>query len=250
MFIGNIIGESSLLQGKCFWKRHLTYKVNFARTLSQAKQDLWVIEDVFAYKRNGFFLELGSADGLTLSNTYLLERRYNWNGICIEANPSFYKQAVINRKAKVINACVDDSAGFVRFSTNGLLGGIIDVDTDNFDGLDAKTSAIFGETVSIPTIPLVDILEQNQVPKVIDYFSIDIEGAETRVLKNFPFDQYTFLAITIERPSKELENLLERNGYILVKTIPWLDSFYIHESHQKQYADNLAYYSKAFFSHD
>ncbi len=235
---------------KSLLKRHLIYKVDFVKTLSQAKQDLWVIEDVFAYKKNGFFLELGSADGIALSNTYLLERRYNWNGICIEANPWYYQEAVINRKVKVINACVDDSVGSARFSTNGLLGGIIDADTDNSDHLDDKSNDNLGEILSIPTVPLVDILNQNQAPKVIDYFSIDIEGAETRVLKNFPFDQYTFLAITIERPSKELEALLEKNGYLLVKTIPWLDSFYIHKSHQKRYADNLAYYSKAFFSHD
>ena len=32
----------------------------------------------------------------------------------------------------------------------------------------------------------------------IDYLSLDVEGAEFEVLKNFPFDEYKFLSITIE----------------------------------------------------
>jgi hypothetical protein len=45
---------------------------------SQAKQDQTVY-DLFT-KKNGFFIEIGAFDGMTLSNTLWLERQHNWTG--------------------------------------------------------------------------------------------------------------------------------------------------------------------------
>ena len=50
--------------------------------------------------------------------------------------------------------------------------------------------------------------EKANAPKVIDYLSLDVEGAELEVLKNFPFKKYKFLSMKIERPSKELNKIL------------------------------------------
>ena len=36
-------------------------------------------------KKEGFFLGIGVHDGINISNTYLLEAKYNWQGICVEA---------------------------------------------------------------------------------------------------------------------------------------------------------------------
>ena len=71
-------------------------------------------------------------------------------------------------------------------------------------------------------------------PKIIDYLSFDVEGTEERVLKDFPFSEYTFLTMSIERPSEKLKEMLNQNGYIEVDTIPRgsviLDVLYIHKS--------------------
>jgi hypothetical protein len=79
------------------------------------------------------------------------------------------------------------------------------------------------------TYPLAVILRQYDCPKVIDYFSFDVEGAETRILRRFPFDEFTFLSLTIERPTPELNALLFRNGYHFVKNSLY-DTFYVHKS--------------------
>ena len=50
----------------------------------------------------------------------------------------------------------------------------------------------------------------------MDYLSLDIEGAEADVLENFPFDRYTFLAITVERP-RRLRRALESKGYVYMR---------------------------------
>ena len=58
------------------------------------------------------------------------------------------------------------------------------------------------------TKTLEKILDENNAPEVIDYFSLDVEGAETEILRNFNFNKYTFLCLTVERPTPELNNLL------------------------------------------
>jgi len=62
--------------------------------------------------------------------------------------------------------------------------------------------------------------------------SLDIEGAEWLALKDFPFDEFRILCMTIERGGKSYDKLrtkLHREGYRLVRAvIP--DDFYVHES--------------------
>ena len=67
---------------------------------SQIGQDLWV-QETLKNKKNGYFLDIGAHDGIYLSNTYLLEKNYNWNGLCIEGNPLIVdslKHFFVNRK--------------------------------------------------------------------------------------------------------------------------------------------------------
>ena len=52
---------------------------------SQAYQESFVI-NVLNHKRNGFYVELGSAWAVKNSNTFLLESRYNWSGLSLEIN--------------------------------------------------------------------------------------------------------------------------------------------------------------------
>ena len=49
-------------------------------------QDQWAVKEVFNFKKDGFFLDLAAADGLHQNNTFFLEKRLGWNGICIEPN--------------------------------------------------------------------------------------------------------------------------------------------------------------------
>ncbi len=202
--------------------------------ISQAGQDLWVFGEVFNEKRGGYFLDLGAHDGIFISNTYLLERRYRWTGICVEANPDSFRRLKQNRRAIRVHACLDSAQGFVNFAKRDVMGGIIAADTDN-KGLDEKE----GEVIQIPTRTLENVLIENNAPTEIDYLSIDVEGAEERVLGNFNFKKYRFKCITIERPTELLRRTIKENGFILVKEIPGLDCFYLHESLSGQYLTNL-----------
>jgi len=204
------------------------------KSLSQVGQDFWVYGEAFNGKENGFFLELGSADGITLNNTFLLEKRFHWRGICIEPNPESYEELVRVRRVKCLNVCVDGEEREVEFAQRGLLGGIVDHDTDLREEVGKEHNA-----VKIRTKVLQAILREHNAPETIDYFSIDVEGAEDRILAGFPFSEYRFLCLTVERPKEKLRQVLERNGYLLIKEMPGLDSFYIHESFASVYHENV-----------
>ncbi len=192
---------------------------------SQAGQDIWVYRELFRKKRRGYFVDLGSADGLSLNNTFLLEARYKWKGICIEANPDYFSELVKIRKALCINVCIDEVKRNVLFKKDGLTSKIYLKDASFKD-----TQNLGNEYLELKSDTLVDVFKENHVPKIIDYLSVDIEGAEYFAFKNFPFNEYRFNCITIERPNNELRDILKSAGYIIIKEIPNLDVYYIHKN--------------------
>jgi FkbM family methyltransferase len=199
---------------------------------SQKGQDHWVIKEVFFGKKSGFFLEMGATNGLYVSNTLVLERDYGWNGICVEPSPLDFSDLQKNRSCLCINKCVDEIEGNVEFILAGEVGGIIDTETDNsYEKRKSKIERLKkeGKVMNIETVTLEDLLDKNNAPAVIDYFSLDVEGAETRVLRQFDFNKYIFSALTIERPTPELNSILFNNGYVFVKNA-FYDTYYVHES--------------------
>ena len=173
--------------------------------IGQKGQDKWVIDTIFNYKTGGYFVDLAATDGVTINNTLLLERKLNWDGICIEPNPKYYDKLKKNRNCNVTDVVVDKANDIeIKFRIdNGELGGIVDIDTDNnekYRGNQLKNATI----LNLKTKTLEYVLDKFNAPKVIDYLSLDVEGAEERILRNFPFNKYTFLAMTIERPTPEL----------------------------------------------
>ena len=204
--------------------------------MSQAGQDFWVYAEAFNEMQNGYFVDIGANDGITLSNTYLLEKRYKWSGILVEANPQLCCEIAIHRRAKCVNVCVDEREGNVRFVMDGLFGSIM---SDEEAGSQGRANV-----VEVPSASLANILRSNDAPHIIDYLSIDIEGAEDRALLTFPFNDYTFRCLTIERPSAELHAVLIENGYQLIKCMPELDNFYVHAKFAGEYAKNLGRFWK------
>ena len=69
----------------------------------------------------------------------------------------------------------------------------------------------------IETITLNDLLKEYSAPLEIDYLSIDTEGSEYEILKNFDFEKYSFRVITVEHNNTvnktRINELLEKNGY-------------------------------------
>ena len=101
---------------------------------SQLKQDLNVIS-FFNNKSDLYFIDIGASNGITLSNTYLLEKKYNWNGICSEPLPRAYKSLINCRSVICDNHAIFSESGLsLEFSQSNLLSGITKF-IDSYGGL-------------------------------------------------------------------------------------------------------------------
>ena len=224
-FLG--IRERSVLPFKS-----ILFKLGFNIFFGNKDQDKWVVEEVFNYKKKGYFVDLAATDGFHENNTFFLEKRLKWKGICIEPNKNFFSKLKKTRNAKCYCQIITSKKTNVEYVNNGGIGGIIG---DEFDNNKKKRSNLINKAREKNKIEkrksesLYEILKKAKAPRAIDYLSLDVEGAEYEVFKNFPFHIYKFMSMTIERPPKKLNNLLFKNGYKFVKNYK-VDSFYIHKS--------------------
>ena len=83
---------------------------NMMRSQSQLFQDLFVVFFLQG-KRNGFFVEFGATDGRGLSNTFILERDFQWNGILAEPARCWHAALKSARRAAIDTRCVWSESG-------------------------------------------------------------------------------------------------------------------------------------------
>ena len=70
----------------------------------------------------------------------------------------------------------------------------------------------------------------------MDYFSLDVEGAELAILKSIPFDKVDIEVFTIEvehSDKKAIQNLMEANGYVKHSDIGKVDHMYVKKKKKK-----------------
>ena len=177
---------------------------------SQSGQDKIVFE-LLKGKKNGYFIDLAANHAIKMSNTLGLERDNGWDGLCIEPNPQYWN-LLSRRKCKTIAAVVGgENNAEVMFTYNIWASGIVRKDFDNKDKTDKRNAPV-------KTVTLLSIFELFNVPSKIDYLSLDVEGAEEFIMNLFPFDKYSFSAMTVERPSPKLKEKLKANGYTFVRS--------------------------------
>jgi FkbM family methyltransferase len=187
------------------------------KSVSQLGQDLWVL-DRTGYKRSGFFVEFGATDGVLLSNSWLLEREFGWQGICAEPNPKFFTKLTKNRQCIVSDDCISGVTGKqVEFVFADVYGGNQEYTNDDTHGERRAAYRKVGHVATLTTISLHDFLTKLSAPHHIDYLSIDTEGSEFEILQTFPFDEWNIHLITVEHNFTarrfDIRTLLERNGY-------------------------------------
>jgi FkbM family methyltransferase len=183
--------------------------LNGKKKYSQFSQDHWALEKL-NWKQGGYFLDTGAADGAFLSNTFLMENEYHWNGICVEPDDKQFEKLYRLRKCHTEKACIYTNNGTVNFSENELMGGIS------------------SRGVSKNSITLFDLLNKHEAPNIIDYWSLDIEGLELELLRSFPFDSYAIRTITIERNNngRAIREFLESLSYAFDRELYCDDAYY------------------------
>ena len=140
-------------------------------------------------KQSGFFIDAGANDGLTRSNTALLENTYNWSGILIEPSASAYDLCVKSRLSMCVNTTLIESP----------------CDDSNLSKEHAHT--------------LNTIVDQYKPPEIgIDFLSLSVEGFKLQVLQGLNFSKYPPAFILTKLYQNETEKIVEflvRKGYVL-----------------------------------
>jgi FkbM family methyltransferase len=189
---------------------------------SELHQDLFVLSTL-KLKRNGFFIEFGATNGIDGSNTFLLERDFGWSGILAEPAKGWHVQLQNNRpKAQIEFNCVwKDSYSKISFKEIPDAPGLSTISSFVDSDLHAN-SRKHGKEYKVDTISLNDLLQKFSAPLVIDYLSIDTEGTELEILKDFNFNDYKINIITCEHnynSNRDAINvLLESKGFKRVFT--------------------------------
>jgi hypothetical protein len=172
---------------------------------------------IFQGKRGGYFVDLAANHPLLKSNTRTIERDFGWRGLCIDGNEEFLMLLLKRRTCQVVGAIVSSEADadvqYRRWHGGGgagstgtwqhALSGIVGFDNKADNGSDPIINKYASKTdkgpgyrdVKSASTRLEDILRRHNAPSTIEYLSLDVEGAEEAVMRNFAFDSYTFLVV-------------------------------------------------------
>lgn len=189
---------------------------------SQLFQDLFVLF-VLKEKRGGAFLEFGATDGVSLSNSFLLESAFGWRGVLAEPSPQWHEQLTSNRTgATILTECIYSESGEVLdffVSESGVLSTLEEFRHSDIASMPENTNARNrkGYTHKVSTVSLNDVFLKHFGDLPVDYMSVDTEGSEFLILENFDFDRFAPKIVTVEHNFTEtqgkLDELFAANGY-------------------------------------
>jgi len=182
-------------------------------------------DNFFAGCHSGTYLEIGGKDGLDGTNTLFFEK-LNWTGMLVEACPEAYLQMIENRSEKnnvFVNGIISCDnpftlQKFISFGKRACSPTATAVEDPGYHSYWlSKRKGVF-HTHYVMNIPLQPVLDTHKLT-TIDFFSLDVEGAELNVLKSINF-QRTKISVLLVEASKffivkntKVRCLLEHLGY-------------------------------------
>ena len=201
-----------------------------------------ILEEMLPH-RDGFYVELGANDGAKESNSYYFELNKGWKGVLIEPAPNLYLSCIKRRGANnavFCNACVpfDYNEEFVRmkYCDSMTISDNLDLDIGDHDKfvetgdqfLEGRESTfVFGAK----SATLNSLLKEAEAPALIDFLSLDVEGAELDVLKGVDFTKYNFRYMVIEcRDIDRISTYLAEFNYSLEKKITYHDYLFKYKT--------------------
>ena len=141
------------------------------------------------------YVEIGALDGLKYSNTFMLEHALGFGGVLIEGHPINAKKLARYRgvgglfqwgqrgRNHIVREAVCSGRGTLTYTGLpglGTAGGIEQMST----GYKAAWKSRFKHNYTVPCRPIGEMI-QGAGLKHIDFFSLDVEGAELIVLQTF-----------------------------------------------------------------
>jgi len=185
--------------------------------------DRYLADEIFRGKRDGFFVDIGAADGLPPSNSLLLELCYGWKGLCVD--PQIHH---INHRPRCssVHTAISANQGAAKLwqvaSPDGSLSVLENaVSNEHIDEIAAAVD-LFGakkEEVQVQAAHLPDILESLKSGKDMDLLSISVGSGLLDALKGCDLQRIRPTVIAADtwlcdqRDISFVEDWLTREGY-------------------------------------
>jgi FkbM family methyltransferase len=205
---------------------------------SQYGQDKILNDLFFKNKKNGIFVDVGSHDGINLSNTYFYEKELGWDGLCIEPIDSVFEKLKLNRNCKLIQGCAFKNRGKVKFRKidgySEMLSGIVEsysIGHNNRVEHEIKEYNQKSEYIMVESYNLNDLLLEFGFTNV-DFLSLDVEGSEFEIIKTIDFNKININIMSIENneDTSTIREYLEKNGFIFHSKIA-IDDIFVNKNY-------------------
>lgn len=198
-----------VIQKKQDWTEMTKYRVPCQHDVPEVINTVY--DDIFGYKTDGFFVEVGAFNGEDSSFTCHLAD-IGWTGHYIEPIKKYFLQCSgrhKNNKITCHNYFIDTATGKSIMHDYGPFSrkNVIDCELP----IQEK-----GEAVEIDCITLDDFLKKGSIPKKFELMVIDVENGELNVLKSFSSlgKKYCPTAIIIETENgNEVQKFMNESGY-------------------------------------
>lgn len=163
---------------------------------SQIGQDKFALEKM-GFKRDGTFVEVGCHDPIVMSNTYVMDKVYNWRGIGIDIDGSFAKR---------------------------------------WKDIRPRTKFVIQDASTIDWVKLFEENNMPETIDYLS-LDVDPCTQTYAILKTIPFNKYNFNVITFETDyfryhNKEVRDgsraFLKDYGYVFQQEVSQQDDFYVH----------------------
>jgi len=184
--------------------------------------------------KNGFYIDCGANDGVNQSTTWYFEKYLNWHGVLIEPVPEVYNELKNNRNNN--NYFYNYALVSKKYNQQE-----INFTFNNKDSLQAKKSLELvhlkknEKIITVKCKTLENILDNKKIPKLIDFFSLDVEGYEFEVLEGINFNSVKFKYILVETEFPE-----KMNNFLTQKKYKFLERLSNYNSLEKpEYGDYL-----------
>jgi FkbM family methyltransferase len=182
-------------------------------------------------KKSGFFIDIGAFHPKCVSNTFGLYKR-GWRGINVDVDE--YKIRlfrILRRRDTSLSVGIGPTSMFADFfyhggSSYGSMSGF------NYQHVARNAQLLRREVLkrSVQIMPLNDLIERyardkNGTPAHVDFISVDVEGYEFEILKNFDFAKYEVPLLAIEIHG-DWQNVMNTNVFTLMldndyKPVSW-----------------------------
>ncbi|HQZ64177.1 MAG TPA: FkbM family methyltransferase [Planctomycetaceae bacterium] len=201
---------------------------------SQYGQDAYIWNEILKQqKHKGTFVDIGAYDGVTFSNTAYFEKAVGWSGLLVEPNPDSFSRLIASRSAECVNCGIGPNEAAMEFLQCTGYGAQLScfpsfASPEHLARIEHERvqHSFTISRLSVPVRAIGALFCEHQITS-IDVLSVDVEGMELDVLRQFPFRDVSVHVASIESNSPlELEILMEEQGFRL-RAVLGADHIYV-----------------------